>query len=79
MNYERIYYAIIEKAKSEKRSKKTAYYESHHIVPASFGGSNRVENKVLLTPREHFICHYLLMKIPRNEHWKPHRLTVMSL
>ena len=70
MNYERIYYAIIEKAKSEKRSKKTAYYESHHIVPASFGGSNRVENKVLLTPREHFICHYLLMKIPRNEHWK---------
>lgn len=39
------------------------YYENHHILPKSLGGVNNSYNMVLLTPREHFICHWLLVKI----------------
>lgn len=63
------YYSIIDKAKSEKRSKlskdspRYIYYESHHITPISLGGSNDKNNLVLLTAKEHFICHLLLCKM----------------
>ena len=56
------YYNIINKAKSENRIKsKETYYESHHIIPKSLGGNNSKENIVLLTAREHYICHCLLV------------------
>lgn len=45
------------------RLKKDAYYESHHIQPKSCGGTNEKINLVLLTPREHFLCHLLLPKM----------------
>jgi len=38
------------------------YTERHHIIPRSFGGNNKKENIVKLTAREHFICHWLLIK-----------------
>jgi hypothetical protein len=38
------------------------YYELHHIVPRSLGGTNVPENLVNLTAKEHFVCHYLLTK-----------------
>lgn len=38
------------------------YYELHHIVPRSLGGTDVYENLVNLSAREHFICHYLLTK-----------------
>lgn len=64
MNLNRIYLSIIAKAKSEPRAKKQGiYYESHHIVPRSMGGSNDIDNLVLLTGREHFICHVILSKL----------------
>lgn len=64
MNYQRIYDYIIERAKSENRKKfKGIYYEQHHIIPTCLGGSDKKENKVLLTAREHFICHKLLVEI----------------
>ena len=69
MNYQKIYDQIIEKARSESRSKsKGTYYEAHHIVPKCLGGSGHESqwrfhpNVVLLTAREHFICHWLLIK-----------------
>jgi hypothetical protein len=37
--------------------------ERHHIIPKSCGGSNHVENLVLLTYREHYICHCLLVRM----------------
>lgn len=37
------------------------YYETHHIVPKSCGGSNDENNLIDLYPREHFIAHKLLM------------------
>lgn len=61
--YEKWYYNIIQNAKNQNRSKGgNIYYESHHIIPKSLGGDDNEENKVLLTAREHFICHWLLYK-----------------
>ena len=62
------YYKIIENAKKEKRQKyKGIYYERHHIIPKSFGGSNEKQNLVLLTAREHYICHLLLCQMTEGK------------
>jgi hypothetical protein len=69
--YTKWYFQIIEKAKSQNRIKsKDVYYESHHIIPRCMNGSNKSHNLVLLTAREHFICHYLLCKMAdKNQNW----------
>lgn len=75
MNYQRIYNQIIERAKSENRQKGgEIYYEAHHIIPKCLGGEGKSSqwkthpNIVLLTAREHFLCHWLLHEIyPNNE------------
>ena len=55
------YYDIVNRAMSQYRKKgQGAYYESHHIIPKCMGGSNERTNLVLLTPKEHFVCHLLL-------------------
>lgn len=66
MNYRHIYCKIIYYAKSQNRHKGDGnYYERHHILPKSFFPlwKNRKSNIVLLTAREHFFCHQLLIKI----------------
>ena len=42
---------------------KDVYTEKHHIIPKSLGGSNSKSNLVVLTAREHFVCHLLLPKM----------------
>ena len=59
MNYQKIYNQIIDRAKNEIRE---GYLEKHHIIPKSLGGSNDPCNLVLLTAREHYLCHWLLAK-----------------
>jgi hypothetical protein len=56
------YFSIVDKALARAWTKKTApvYVESHHIVPKSILKNEEV---VLLTAREHFICHLLLPKM----------------
>ena len=39
------------------------YGEHHHIMPRLLGGTDKDENIVKLTAREHFICHWLLVKM----------------
>lgn len=75
MNHEKIYSEIVERAKSESRKKlprenvNYVYYEAHHIIPVCMGGQGDKAdwqyhpNIVLLTAREHFICHWLLARI----------------
>jgi hypothetical protein len=64
MNYRLIYDNIITRAITELRYKSTdQYFECHHIVPRCMGGSNKKTNLVLLTAREHFIVHWLLIRI----------------
>ena len=59
--YTKIYFSLMNKAKN--RDDESLLYEEHHITPKSLGGSNKVENIVKLTPREHFIAHSLLTKM----------------
>ena len=67
MDYKKIYDSIIAKAKSENRKKnKGVYYELHHILPKCLKGGEEKENKVLLTAREHYVCHKLLLFIHPN-------------
>ena len=61
MNYKRIYEDLIASAKT-KNTCPTTYYEKHHILPKSMGGSDDQSNLVKLTPRQHFIAHRLLTK-----------------
>lgn len=69
MNHKRIYDEIISNAKSRGLNKKLLdgpYYEKHHIVPKCLNGANDKDNLVLLTAREHYLCHYLLWKIHKD-------------
>lgn len=54
------YYNIVNRGKERNIS---IYTEKHHIIPKSLGGSNESSNLVKLTPREHYICHLLLVKM----------------
>lgn len=38
------------------------YYELHHIIPKSSGGSNDKSNLIALTARQHYIAHWMLWK-----------------
>jgi DNA-binding cell septation regulator SpoVG len=64
MNYQRIYDEIINNAKSRGLNKKllNGYFEKHHIVPRCLNGTNDKDNLVLLTGREHYLCHKILWK-----------------
>lgn len=65
MNYQKLYDSVIERARCRGLVKKTVsfYTEGHHIVPKSLGGTDKKENRVLLSAREHFLCHYVLTKL----------------
>jgi hypothetical protein len=64
MNYNRIYEQLIKNRQTNILNKDNClYYEKHHIIMKSFGGSNESSNIVALLPREHFIAHLLLHKI----------------
>ncbi len=60
MNYALIYENLMNRAKSRKL---TGYKESHHVVPQCLGGPDTKENRVDLTPEEHYLAHQLLVKI----------------
>jgi hypothetical protein len=67
MNYQKIYDKIIDNARKSNRIKnQEIFYEDHHILPKCLGGNNNKINRVLLTPKEHFICHKLLTFIFTN-------------
>ena len=63
--YSSWYYSIIQSAKFRK-IEKNLYFEIHHIIPKSLGGTNLADNLVKLTPKEHYICHRLLTKMTEN-------------
>ena len=58
--YSKCYYKIIEYRKNNTFD---GYVERHHIIPKSLGGSNKKENIIALTAREHFVCHRLFIKM----------------
>ena len=58
--YTNWYYKIISHAQSRIID---GYVEKHHIVPKSLGGTDDRSNLVILTAKEHFICHLLLTRM----------------
>ena len=64
MNYKKIHDDIIQRAKNRKL---IGYSETHHITLKSMGGTNKTDNLVKLTAKEHFIIHKLLIEIYPNE------------
>jgi hypothetical protein len=63
--YSKCYFSIISNAKQKSRTKREGYFERHHIIPkcSPFNGNNSNDNLVLLTPKEHYICHLLLIRM----------------
>lgn len=55
MDYRKVYDAIIERAKARERPNERM--EVHHVVPRSLGGTDKPENLVALTIREHYVAH----------------------
>ena len=66
--YTKWYQTITQNGKQER----LPGYERHHILPRSLGGTDDKQNITFITAREHFVCHWLLIKIyPVGEaHWK---------
>lgn len=62
MDYKKVYDKIIEHRVLNPLDK-DVYFENHHIIPRSLGGSDDKINLVKLTAREHFVCHLLLSEI----------------
>ena len=62
--YTKYYNLLTDRAKNRNLSE---YTERHHIIPQSLGGSNDKDNLVDLTAREHFICHWLLIKMTEGD------------
>jgi hypothetical protein len=60
MDYKNIYNQLITKAQLRNTGQ-----DNHHIIPKSLGGSNDSSNLVLLTHKEHYVAHHLLMKFNR--------------
>jgi len=77
MDYKKIYDDLMQSRLSIKKDryaqkKQGAYFEGHHIIPKSKGGTGTStrglnhHNIVLLTAREHFLAHWLLWRIHRD-------------
>ena len=68
--YTKWYFQIINNRKLNPIKDPTVYCEKHHILPRCMGGKNwRVgPNIVILTGREHFICHLLLTKMVAGDY-----------
>lgn len=66
--YSKVYFSTIEKA-VKRGWKKARGRERHHIIPQSLGGSNDKSNLVYLSCREHFLCHWLLVKMTEGEYY----------
>ena len=62
--YTRWYNQIVDRARFRIID---TYTETHHIQPRSLGGTDDAYNLVELTAREHFICHWLLVKMTTGE------------
>lgn len=65
--YTRWYCSLV--ANAIQRDICEGYIERHHVLPKSFklGGEKDKKNLVLLTAREHFVCHWLLTKMFDSE------------
>lgn len=62
MDY-KLHYINLIKTRFNRNLVDGVYYEKHHIIPVCLGGTNSPNNIIHLTPREHYIAHWLLYRI----------------
>ena len=67
--YTRWYFQLMDKARNRSKIK-GEYYEKHHILPKSLGGTNDKENLVFLFAREHFLAHLMLIRMAYDTYAK---------
>jgi len=66
--YTALYYKIIASAQERNHIKiLNDGYQTHHIIPRCFGGTNDITNLVVLTYKEHRVCHRLLINMTSND------------
>lgn len=66
--YTTIYYRIIERAKLRNHTKqKFDGYQTHHIIPRCFDGTDDADNLVVLSYKEHRVCHRLLINMTERD------------
>lgn len=63
MNYKKLYKKFCKHYKKLGRSFADPRFTDHHILPRSMGGLDTADNKVPLTPKEHYIAHRLLAHV----------------
>lgn len=76
MNPKLTYDIIINKAKVRDCSKIIG--EWHHIIPKCMNGTDDPNNLVKLTYKEHYFCHYLLIKIYPNNYKLYYAYNIMT-
>jgi hypothetical protein len=60
--YTKIYYRIIKRSLERNYIKERHDgFQTHHIIPRCFGGNDSADNLVVLTYKEHRVCHRLLI------------------
>jgi hypothetical protein len=62
MDY-KLHYTNLINTRKNRTTIDSIYYEKHHIVPKCWGGTNKPNNLIHLTAREHYIAHWLLYRI----------------
>lgn len=64
--FSKCYFSITSRAKSRTLDP-LVKTEKHHILPKSLGGTDDNSNLAVLTLREHFICHMLLVRMTKGK------------
>jgi len=66
--YTKLYYQIIDRSKKRNHTKqKFDGYQTHHIIPRCFGGTDDPHNLVVLSYKEHRVCHRLLINMTERD------------
>ncbi len=76
MNYQRIYDALIESARSHPV---VGPKERHHVLPRCLGGGNDKDNLIDLSARQHYVAHQLLVKIYPDHHGLKYAAYMMTI
>ena len=63
----RIYARYLRFIESRRHRRIEGIVEVHHIVPRAHGGTDDKENLIELSPREHFIAHWMLWRAYRDQ------------
>jgi len=71
MNYEKIYNDFIEDRRTTEDALIASgeYFERHHVVPRSMGGTDDASNMIALTAGDHYFAHLCLAKAYGGSQW----------